>query len=129
MNPKENRRVVAGYWKAMGTNDFATVASQWLHDDYLLEWPQAGERVRGREAFTAINMNYPAAGRWRFTVRRLVVDETGAASEVEVTDGETTANVITFSELREGKILRQVEYWPDPFPPAPWRQRWVERIT
>jgi hypothetical protein len=30
--------------------------------------------------------------------------------------------------VREGKILRQVEYWPDPFEAAAWRSQWVERI-
>jgi hypothetical protein len=50
------------------------------------------------------------------------------ASEVAVTDGVTTGRAITFSQVREGKILRQVEYWPDPFEAAAWRSQWVERM-
>ena len=39
-----------------------------------------------------------------------------------------TARAITFSGLRHGRIVRQTEYWPDPFEAAEWRARWVERI-
>ncbi|MDQ5854644.1 MAG: hypothetical protein M3380_21750 [Chloroflexota bacterium] len=46
----------------------------------------------------------------------------------EVTDGVQTARAITFSGLRHGRIVRQTEYWPDPFEAAEWRARWVERI-
>jgi ketosteroid isomerase-like protein len=128
MNAQESRQVVENYWDAMATNDFDR-AGAWLHDDIVLDWPQSGERVRGRANFIAINANYPSAGRWRFTVRRLIADDGGVASEVEVSDGSMAATAITFSELRQGKILRQVEYWPDPFPPAAWRAIWVERIA
>lgn len=121
----QNRRVVEQFWATMGTNDFRA-AGAWLHDDFVLEWPQSGERVRGRENFAAVNENYPAAGPWRFALRRLIADGGGAATEVEVTDGSITARAITFSEVREGRIVRQTEYWPDPFPAAPWRARWVE---
>jgi hypothetical protein len=34
----------------------------------------------------------------------------------------------SFSEVVEGLIRRQVEYWPDPFDAQPWRARWVEPV-
>jgi ketosteroid isomerase-like protein len=123
----EDRRVVERFWAAMNANDFEA-ASELLHDDYVLEWPQSGERIRGRANFVAINENYPAAGPWRVTIHRLVAGEGEVVSEVTVTDGVTTGRAITFSKIREGKILRQVEYWPDPFEAAAWRSQWVERI-
>ena len=127
MGGRENRRIVERCWAAMADNDFRA-AGELLHDAYVLEWPQSGERVRGRENFVAINERYPAAGRWSFTVRRLVADEDGVATEVIVTDGARTDRAITFSELRDGRIARQTEYWPDPFEAAAWRARWVERV-
>jgi len=128
MTAEESRQAVENYWEAMATNHLAK-AEAWLYDDFVLDWPQSGERVRGWASFAAINANYPVAGRWRFAVHRLIAAEGRVASEIEVSDGSTTAIAITFSELREGKILRQVECSPDPFPPAPWRRRGVERIT
>ncbi len=98
-----------------------------ISDDYVQEWPQSGERIRGRDNFVAVNARYPAAGRWRFDLLRLVADEGGAASEVAVTDGAVVARAVSFFEVRDGLIQRMTEYWPDPFEAADWRAPWVER--
>jgi ketosteroid isomerase-like protein len=124
---QESKHVVEQFWAAMQTNDFRR-AGEWLHDDYSLEWPQSGERIRGRANFVAINENYPAHGRWAFTVHRIVAEGDKVVSDVEVTDGVIVGRVITFSTVRDGRILHQTEFWPDPFEPAPWRTQWVEKI-
>jgi limonene-1,2-epoxide hydrolase len=122
----ESRQVVAAFWAAMQTNDFRAAAAL-LADSFVLEWPQSGERIRGRANFIAVNEQYPAAGRWQFTVQRLIADGSQVASDVSVTDGVTTGRAITFSSVQDGKIAEQVEYWPDPFEAAAWRAGWVER--
>jgi ketosteroid isomerase-like protein len=119
------REVVERFWAAMGRNDWRAAAAE-LDDDFELVWPQSGERIRGRENFVAVNGNYPAAGPWRFTVHRIVAEGQGAASEVGVTDGKITARAVTFFELRNGRVRTITEFWPEPFPPAGWRARWVE---
>jgi hypothetical protein len=83
--------------------------------------------VRGRANFVAINENYPARGRWEFTIHQLIAEGEQVVSYVSVTDGDIVARVITFSTVQEGKIWRQTEFWPDPFEPAAWRAGWVER--
>jgi ketosteroid isomerase-like protein len=109
----------------MNTNDFRA-AAQCLHEDYVLDWPQSGELIRGRENFIAVNRNYPAAGRWRFDVQRLVDDGCNVVTDVEVSDGVIVARAITFSTVDNGMIVRQVEYWPEKFEAAAWRAQWVE---
>jgi len=126
MSDVASRQVVERFWAAMGENDFQA-AGELLHDEFVLEWPQSGERIRGRENFVAINEQYPAAGRWRFALHRLVADSNGVVTDVTVTDGTVSGRAITFSEVRDGRIVRQTEYWPDPFEPAPWRAQWVEQ--
>ena len=128
MPPAEQRRIVEHFWAAMQANDWAA-AGALLHDDYTLDWPQSGERIRGRDNFVAINASYPAAGRWHFTIHRIIADEQGVVSDVGVTDGALVARAITFSTLRDGKILHQAEFWPDPFDAPTWRARWVERMA
>ncbi len=114
------------FWAAMQTNDFRR-AGEWLHEDYILEWPQSGERIRGRANFVAVNENYPAHGLWEFRVHRILAEGDEVVSDVGVTDGAVNARVITFSTVREGKILHQTEFWPDPFEAAAWRAQWVEK--
>lgn len=127
-NSETSKHIVESFWGAMQSNNFRA-AAEFLHDDYVLDWPQSGERIRGRENFAVINENYPAHGRWDFTVHRLIAEGDEVVSDVEVTDGRIRARVITFSMIKDGKILYQTEWWPDPFEPAAWRSQWVERIT
>lgn len=124
---EQNRHVVEQFWAAMNTNDFGTAAA-WLHDGYQLDWPQSQECIRGRDNFSAVNEHYPSAGPWRFAIQRLVAGEDEVVTDVTVTDGVITARAITFSQVRDGKIVRQTEYWPDPYPAPAWRARWVEPI-
>jgi ketosteroid isomerase-like protein len=124
---QESKQVVESFWAAMQTNDFKR-AGELLHEEYSLDWPQSGERVRGRANFVAVNENYPAHGRWEFTVHRIFAEGNEVVSDVGVTDGVITGRVITFSTIRDGRILSQTEFWPDPFEPAAWRAQWVEKI-
>ncbi len=124
---QESKQVVEGFWAAMQTNDFKS-AGRFLHDDYVLEWPQSGERIRGRENFAAVNEHYPAHGRWEFAVQRIIAEGDEVTSDVSVTDGVITGRAITFSTLRDGKIVHQIEFWPDPFEPAAWRAQWIEKM-
>ncbi len=118
--------LVQRFWDTMQTNDFRAVGDL-LHDDFVLEWPQSGETVRGRDNFAAINEHYPAAGRWRFEIHRILCDGDQVVTDVSVTDDVITGRAITFSTVCDGRILHQTEFWPDPFEPAPWRAQWVER--
>ncbi len=111
----------------MGTNDFYSVAAV-LAQDFVLEWPQTGERIRGAERFARMNQEYPASGPWRFTINRLVGGQSEAVSDVTVTDGVRTDRVITFFTVANGKVTRLVEFWPEPASPAPNRAYLTEPI-
>jgi limonene-1,2-epoxide hydrolase len=123
----EGKSVVGQFWATMQTNDFHA-ASRLLSDDFVLEWPQSGERIRGPGNFAAANEHYPTAGRWRFTIHRMVAEGAQVVTDVGVTDGEISARAITFSTVQGGRIIHQVEFWPDPFEAADWRAQWVERM-
>ena len=115
------------FWTLMGTNDFKAVGAI-LADDFVLAWPQSNELIRGRDKFAAMNAEYPAKGLWVFTVNRVVGGEIEAVTDVSVTDGSRVDRAITFFTVRDGKITRIVEYWPEPFAPAANRSHLVEPI-
>ncbi len=98
-----------------------------MSDEYVLEYPQSGEVIRGRDDFAAVNQHYPANGPWRFTVHQMVAEGSQVVSDVSVTDGVVGARVITFSTVEDGLIARQLEFWPDPFAAPEWRRAWVAR--
>ena len=119
--------VVKEFYRRMNTNDFQS-AGQMLSDDYVLEWPQSKERIRGRDNFVAVNQEYPAHGPWRFTINRLVGNATEAVSDVTITDGTQVARAITFTTVHAGQIVKQVEFWPDDYAAPENRKHLVEMM-
>ncbi|WP_211472773.1 nuclear transport factor 2 family protein [Collimonas humicola] len=119
--------VVQEFWRLMASNDFTAVGAV-LADDFILDWPQSNERIRGRERFAAMNAEYPANGLWRFSICRIVGNETEAVTEVDITDGVQEAKAISFFTVVAGKITSLVEYWPEPYPAPANRKHLVEAI-
>jgi len=74
----------------------------------------ANERIRGRENCVAGNQNFP--GTWSISIRRSIAEGDQVASEVVLTNGEEVVQAVSFFELRDEKIVRQVDYWPEPYP-------------
>jgi ketosteroid isomerase-like protein len=120
--------IVQDFWRLMATNDFQSVGAV-LAPDFVLEWPQTNERIRGAERFAQMNAEYPSYGKWKFTIHRIVGSESEAVSDVGVTDGTQSARAITFFTIASGKISRLVEFWPEPCAPAPNRAHLVEKIS
>jgi ketosteroid isomerase-like protein len=119
--------VVQEFWRLMATNDFSSVGAV-LAEEFVLDWPQSNERIRGRQRFAAMNAEYPAHGPWRFSIHRIVGNRTEAVSEVSITDGVQQAKAVTFFTIADGKIIRIVEYWPEPYPAPANRKHLVEAI-
>ena len=120
--------IVEEYWTRMQSNNFA-FAAEILSDQFFVEWPQSNERLRGKQNFITVNEEYPAHGRWEFTLNRIVGDEHMVVTDVSVTDGARQDRAITFSYIEHGKIAKQIEYWPDPYPAPENRTHLVESIS
>jgi len=120
--------LVRKYWERMNTNEFRSVGSL-LSDEFILDWPQSNERIRGRDNLATMNEQYPAYGRWQFTVNTIVGNDSEAVSDVSVTDGTQKARAISFFKVENGLISRMVEYWPDDFPAGEDRKPLTEKIS
>lgn len=120
--------VVREFWRLMETNDFHSVKAV-LADELVVEWPQSKERIRGSENFARMNAEYPAKGCWRFRINELVASPDRVVTQVSVTDGELVAEPVSFFTVLNGKIVRLVEYWPEPFAPAENRRHLVEPMA
>jgi limonene-1,2-epoxide hydrolase len=119
--------LIERFWQLMRSNDFRSVGAV-LADEFVLDWPQSNERIRGRDNFAAMNEEYPAHGRWEFTIHRIVGNDLEAVSDVSVTDGVQKGRAISFFATRDAKIVSIVEFWPEPFDPAENRKHLVETV-
>ena len=45
-------------WSRIGAQDW-NGARELMHDDYVQEWPQSGERIEGSDDALAIDRNFP----------------------------------------------------------------------
>lgn len=120
--------VVRAFWRRMASNDFESVRAV-LADDFVLEWPQSRERIRGGANFARMNAEYPALGPWTFRIDRLVAQGTGVVTEVAISDGVQRATAISFFEVAGGRIVRLTEYWPEPYPAPADRSHLTEPMA
>jgi ketosteroid isomerase-like protein len=119
--------VAREFWRLMATNDFHSVAAV-LAPEFVLDWPQSNERIRGADRFARMNREYPAHGPWRFTVNRIVGSAAEAVSDVSITDGVQSARAVSFFTVAQGKIARIVEFWPEPYAASANRAHLVEAL-
>jgi ketosteroid isomerase-like protein len=120
--------VVREFWRLMATNDFHSVKAV-LAQEFVMDWPQSKERIRGAENFARMNAEYPTTGRWQFRINRLVASADEVVTQVSVTDGTQSAEPVSFFTVVGGKIIRLVEYWPEPFAAPENRRHLTEPIA
>ena len=125
MEDHDIRAALDRHWAASDANDFEA-EHQIYREDAVLEYPQSGERIRGRRNIQASRFAQPSSK--RFTVRRIL----GAAdlwiTEFVITYDARPSYTVSIMEFRDGKVARETQYFGDPFEPGPSRAQWVERM-
>ena len=143
MAQQSNEEVVRRYWQAHAHRDLDTL-SELRHPDWIVEWPQSRERIRGDANARAGLASYPGGApqiktdrfvgsedRWVMTplyaVQRIVGngDFWWGDGTVSYPDGATWS-FVALLEVRDGMIYRETNYFAEPFEPPAWRAPWVE---
>lgn len=123
MNENAIREALNRHWVAADANDF-DAEHDIYREDALLEYPQSGERIRGRHNIQASRFAQPNAK--RFTVRRIVgMGDLWVTEFVLFYDAQPTHSV-SIMEFLDGKVAHETQYFGDPFAPGPSRAQWVE---
>ena len=126
MQDDDVRAALLRHWAASDADDFATEHE--IYDDHaVLEYPQSGERIRGREAIRASRMAQP--DQKRFSVRRLLGADGLWVSELTVRYGDRPLHVVSVMEFDAGKVIRETQYFAEPFEPGASRAQWVEAMA
>ena len=97
--------LVRRYWALMASNDFESVSAV-LAPDFVLDWPQSGERIHGPARYAQMNAEYPAHGPWRFAINRLVAQGDAVFTEVDVTDGQQRGRALSCFTIAQGRIIQ-----------------------
>jgi len=95
------------------------------NENYVMEMPQSGERIRGRDAMRAMQEAFPVPP--SVTLRRVV-----GAGQVWVVEGTNDYagdvwHLVAILELGvDGSIMRDTRYYAKTLEAPSWRAEWVE---
>ena len=123
MDDRTVRAALERHWDASDANDF-NVEHEIYREDAVLDYPQSGERIRGRHNIQESRFAQP--NKKRFTVRRIIGSGDLWVTEFVLTYDGQPSYTVSIMEFKDGKVARETQYFGDAFAPGPSRAQWVE---
>jgi SnoaL-like domain len=125
MDDRTVRLALQRHWDASDANDFE-VEHEIYRDDAVLDYPQSGERIRGRRNIQESRTVQP--NKKRFTVRRMIGGGDLWVTEFVLSYDGTPSYVVSIMEFRDGHVAHETQYFADRFDPGPSRAHLVELV-
>ena len=124
MDDRAIRAALQRHWEASDASDFE-VEHEIYREDAVLEYPQSGERIRGRRNIQESRTVQP--NQKRFTVRRMIGGGDLWVTEFVLSYDDVPSYVVSIMEFSDGLVGRETQYFADRFEPGPSRAHLVER--
>jgi hypothetical protein len=125
MTRPDIRAVLERHWAASDANDFETEHDIY-RDDAILDYPQSGERIRGRRHIQLSRTAQP--NKKRFSVKRILGVDDLWVTELVMTYDDQPSYVVSIMEFQGAQVAHETQYFGDAFAPGPSRAQWVERM-
>ena len=125
MQEQQIRAVLDQHWAASDANDFET-EHRIYHEDAVLDYPQSGERTRGRRNIQGQRASQP--NQKRFVVQRIIGSGDLWVTEFILTYDGIPSYTVSIMEFREGQVAHETQYFADRFDPSPSRSHLVELV-
>ena len=123
MSTDADRTILEGLFGGAAIVLSATAEYELRTDDYIMEMPQSGERIVGRDNIRAFQEAYPNPP--RMEVRRIIGEGDLFSSRAGPTTAPRCHTSPTSSNFATGAFAR-TRYYATPFEPPPWRPQWVD---
>jgi hypothetical protein len=124
MDDRTMRQALERHWAASDASDFQ-VEHEIYREDAVLEYPQSGERLRGRRNIQESRFVQP--NKKRFAVRKIAGSGELWITEFILSYDDIPSYAVSIMEFREGLVAHETQYFAEPFDPAPSRAHLVER--
>ena len=125
MRDQQIRAALDRHWAASDANDFETEHGIY-HEEAVLEYPQSGERIRGRANIQITRTIQP--NRKRFTVQRITGNGDLWITEFVLSYDGKPSYTVSIMEFAGEQVIRETQYFADPFEASPARAPYVERM-
>ncbi|MFF3911813.1 hypothetical protein ACFYZJ_39180 [Streptomyces sp. NPDC001848] len=112
------RAAIEEHWRASEHGD--TEAEHAIYaTDAILDYPQSGERFRGRETISAQRGGHPADR--HFTLRRITGHANLWVSECLIAYDGVPSYSVSIMEFADQHVVHETQYFADPFGAPVWR--------
>lgn len=126
MNETAIRDGITEHFALAGKDEVAAAAI--FADDAVIEWPQSGERIRGKQNIIALHEASPVGV--DFEIRRITGSGDLWVTETTIRyDGARPTSAVFIMEFRDGRVIRETDYFGEPFDPPGYRAAWVELMS
>ena len=114
LKTQEIRATLERYWEYTKALDLVRL-HEIYHDDVVVEFPQSGERILGKQNIYELRAHYPA--KLTFKILRIRGEGNLWITELIITYDGCPVYVVTVMEFRNGKVAHETQYYADPFEP------------
>src|SRR6185503_5171670 len=110
MDDRAIRAALQRHWEASDASDFE-VEHEIYHEDAVLDYPQSGERIRGRRNIQQSRTVQP--NQKRFAVRRMIGRGDLWVTEFVLTYDGIPSYAVSIMEFRDGLVASETQYFAD----------------
>ena len=125
MDDRAIRTALQRHWEASDASDFER-EHEIYREDAVLDYPQSGERIRGRRNIQQSRTVQP--NKKRFTIQRMIGSGDLWITEYVLTYDDRPSYVVSITEFRDGLVVHETQYFADRFEPSPSRAHLVELV-
>jgi hypothetical protein len=123
MDDESTRAGIRRFVEAINTGEMEPFDALY-HDDVIIEWPQSGEVILGKQKIRELRLAYPTPP--RATLRRIVGHGDLWATEMLFDYAGDPFHTIVIHEYRDGRVALETSYYAAQFQAPSWRAKWVE---
>jgi hypothetical protein len=117
------RARIEDHWQASERGDLDAEHAMYALDA-VLDYPQSGERFRGRAQIAAQRGGHPADR--HFALQRIVGSADVWVSECVITYDGIPSHSVSIMEFAQGQVVHETQYFADSFPAPASRAQFAE---
>ncbi|GJH11188.1 nuclear transport factor 2 family protein [Caballeronia novacaledonica] len=127
MSEEQIRETLNAHWLASANGDL-DAEHDIYDDDAICDYPQSGERIRGRANLQALRGHHPDKPSG-FDVKRIQGEGNLWITEYMISYQGQAAYTVSIMEFRDGKVIHETQYFSSPFEAPAWRSQWVQQMN
>lgn len=125
-NDKQIEAALRRHWTASAAGN-QDIEHEIYNEKVICDYPQSGERIYGKHNLQHVRSHHPG-NPTGFSIRQLRGSDKLWITEYTITYQGRSFFTISIMEFESGKVVRETQYFAEPFDAPEWRAQWVEHM-